>query len=118
MNRTQLAEALSQQTGLSLTQAHNVAKMGFDMMADALASGERVEIRGFGSFSIRHYGAYEGRNPKTGEVIKVKPKKMPYFKCGKELKDRVDIYKERPKEEIGKIVIDPVCPVKLPHDDE
>ena len=101
MNRMQLAEALSLQTGLSLTQADQLVRLVFDSMVKALAGGDRIELRGLGSFSIRHYGAYEGRNPKTGEVGKVKPKKLPHFKCGKELKDRVDIYKERPKEEIG-----------------
>jgi integration host factor subunit beta len=93
MNRTALAEALSDKTGLPVAKADQLAKVVFDMMADALAGGDRVEIRGLGSFSVRHYGAYESRNPKTGEVISVKPKKLPYFKCGKELKERVDIYK-------------------------
>ena len=101
MNRTQLAEALSLQTGLSLTQADQLVRLVFDSMVKALAGGDRIELRGFGSFSIRQYNGHEGRNPRTGEIVEVKPKKLPYFKCGKELKDRVDIYKERPKEEIG-----------------
>jgi len=92
MNRTQLAEALSLETGLSLTQADQVVRLVFDSMANTLASGGRIELRGFGSFSIKHYGGYEGRNPRTGEIIRVKPKKLPYFKVGKELKERVDIY--------------------------
>jgi integration host factor subunit beta len=93
MNRTELVEALSQETGLAGSKADQVVRMVFDAMADALVSGERIEIRGLGSFSIKHYDAYDGRNPKTGEIIKVEPKKLPFFKCGKELKDRVDIYK-------------------------
>jgi integration host factor subunit beta len=59
-------------------------------MTKAMVRGDRVEIRGFGSFKIKSYGAYEGRNPKTGEIIKVKPKKLPFFKVGKELKERVE----------------------------
>ena len=101
MNRKQLVEALSQQTGLAFGKADEVVRLFFDAMVRALASGDRIELRGFGSFSIRQYNGHEGRNPRTGEIVEVKPKKLPYFKCGKELKDRVDIYKERPKEEIG-----------------
>jgi integration host factor subunit beta len=62
-------------------------------MANALAKGDRVEIRGFGSFKVKHYDGYAGKNPKTGEPIKVKAKKMPFFKCGNELKERVNSYK-------------------------
>ena len=62
----------------------------FNEMADALAKGERVEIRGFCSFFVKEYGAYTGRNPKTGEKVKIAPKKLPFFKPGKELKERVD----------------------------
>jgi integration host factor subunit beta len=59
-------------------------------MADSLAKGDRVEIRGFGSFKVKSYNSYQGRNPKTGEIIKVREKKLPYFKVGKEMKERVD----------------------------
>ncbi len=59
-------------------------------MTDALAAGDRVEIRGLCSFSVKEYKAYTGRNPKTGKTTKVKPKKLPSFKCGKELKERVN----------------------------
>ena len=59
-------------------------------MANALAKGDRVEIRGLCSFYVKKYKTYAGRNPKTGEKVKIKPKKLPFFKCGKELKDRVD----------------------------
>ena len=59
-------------------------------MAESLASGDRVEIRGLCSFYVKDYKAYTGRNPKTGKNVKVAPKKLPFFKCGKELKDRVD----------------------------
>jgi integration host factor subunit beta len=92
MNRTELVEALSKETGLAVSKAEQVVRMAFNFMTRALISGERIEIRGLGSFSVKHYDGYMGRNPKTGEVIRVKPKKQPYFKCGKELKERVDIY--------------------------
>ena len=63
----------------------------FDSMEQALAQGDRVEIRGFGSFQVKDYDGYEGLNSKTGEIVMVKPKKLPTFKVGKELKERVDI---------------------------
>ena len=83
MNRADLVEALSQQTGLSVAQADEVMRIIFGLMAESLVSGERVEIRGFGSFSIKEYDGYEGRNPRTGEIVEVKPKRLPHFKCGK-----------------------------------
>ena len=90
MIKSNLILALSKDTGLPVNRAEETVKTIFNSMADALANGERVEIRGFGSFKIKHYDGYTGRNPKTGESIDVKPKKMPFFKCGKELKERVD----------------------------
>ena len=62
----------------------------FDSMEDSLKRGERIEIRGFGSFEIRNYRSYEGRNPRTGVAVSVKPKRLPFFKVGKELKERVN----------------------------
>lgn len=62
----------------------------FDTMVGALTRGEGIEIRGFGSFTVRQYGAYEGRNPKTGDVVSVPPKRLPYFKVGKALRERVN----------------------------
>jgi integration host factor subunit beta len=62
----------------------------FREMSDALAKGERVEIRGFGSFKIKHYDGYTGRNPKTLKPVEVRPKKLPFFKCGLELKRRIN----------------------------
>jgi integration host factor subunit beta len=61
-----------------------------DTIGQALAQGDRVEIRGFGSFQVKDYEGYDGWNPKTGELVKVQPKKLPIFKVGKELKERVD----------------------------
>jgi integration host factor subunit beta len=59
-------------------------------MSEALFKGKRVELRGLCSFYVKKYDSYTGRNPKTGEYVKVTPKKLPFFKCGKELKERVD----------------------------
>ena len=90
MNKSDLINALCSQNVLTRKTAESVVNICFNGMSAALASGDRVEIRGLGAFSVKKYEAYNGRNPKTGEVIKVKPKKLPFFKCGKELKERVD----------------------------
>ncbi len=66
----------------------------FISMANALAKGDRVEIRGFGTFRVKHYDGYTGHNPGTGEPIKIKAKKLPVFKCGKELKERADTHRK------------------------
>jgi len=92
MNKSQLIEALAKEEDLALKKAEEIVNAVFGDMEKALVEGERVEIRGLGSFKVKDYGGYEGRNPKTGEVIKVKPKKLPFFKVGKELKERVDVY--------------------------
>jgi integration host factor subunit beta len=91
MNKSQLIEALAKAENLTLKKAEEVVTTVFGDMEDALIRGERVEIRGFGSFKIKHYEGYEGRNPKTGEIIHVTEKKLPFFKVGKELKERVDV---------------------------
>jgi integration host factor subunit beta len=91
MNKSQLIEALAKAESLPLKKAEEIVNTVFGDMEKALAAGERVEIRGFGSFKIKHYDGYQGRNPKTGEVINVSAKRLPFFKVGKELKDRVDI---------------------------
>ncbi len=77
-------------TDLSKSEADSAVNIFFEEMAKKLAKGGRVEIRGLCSFSVKEYSAYTGRNPKTGEKVKVKPKKLPFFKPGKELKERVD----------------------------
>ena len=86
MNKSQLIEALAKAEDLTLKKAEEVVTTVFGDMEDALIRGERVEIRGFGSFKIKHYEGYEGRNPKTGEIIHVAEKKLPFFKVGKEIK--------------------------------
>ncbi|MBW2020974.1 MAG: integration host factor subunit beta [Deltaproteobacteria bacterium] len=90
MNKAGLIESLRQETGISRTRAEAVVELFFDEMSNALASGDRVEIRGFCSIYVKDYKSYVGRNPKTGKTIHVPSKKLPFFKCGKELKDRVD----------------------------
>ena len=91
MNKSQLIEALAKSENLALKKAEEIVNTVFGDMEKALTDGQRVEIRGFGSFKIKKYEGYRGRNPKTGEIIEVSPKKLPFFKVGKELKERVDI---------------------------
>ena len=90
MNKSQLIERIAKEEGITIKNAANVVNVVFDSMSDSLAKGDRVEIRGFGSFKVKSYNSYQGRNPKTGEIIKVREKKLPYFKVGKEMKERVD----------------------------
>jgi integration host factor subunit beta len=91
MNKSDLIEALSKGEDFPKRKAEEVVNLVFSEMTHALVAGDRVEIRGFGSFKVKHYEGYTGRNPKTGEITMVKPKKLPFFKCGKELEERVDI---------------------------
>lgn len=90
MNKLELISALKDQAEISKTEAARIVQIFFDSMADAMAQGSRVEIRGLCSFYVKNYKSYVGRNPKTGEIVTIKPKKLPFFKSGKELKDRVD----------------------------
>jgi len=90
MNKLELVEALREKAAVTKTEAEMVVNMVFNEMLKAMSNGDRVEIRGFCSFCVKQYKGYTGRNPKTGEKVEIKPKKLPFFKCGKELKDRVD----------------------------
>lgn len=90
MNKADLVNALKNQNGFTRQQAEKIVDIFFNTMSEALAKGERVEIRGFGSIFVKDYKSYTGRNPKTGEPVVVKPKRLPFFRCGKELKERVD----------------------------
>jgi integration host factor subunit beta len=90
MNKLELISALKTRTDISKSEAAIVVEVFFDNMADTLASGDRVEIRGLCSFYVKEYKSYTGRNPKTGEKVVIKPKKLPFFKSGKELKERVN----------------------------
>jgi len=90
VNKSELIEQLSAKTGVSLHQSEEIVTLVITKMRDTMAAGGRIEIRGFGSFVVKQYEAYQGRNPKTGETISVPPKKLPFFKVGKELKERID----------------------------
>ena len=90
MNKLELISALKTRTDISKSEAAKVVEVFFDNMADTLADGDRVEIRGLCSFYVKEYKSYTGRNPKTGEKVVIKPKKLPFFKSGKELKERVN----------------------------
>ena len=90
MNKSDLIDALAGKENLTANQATDTINLIFNGFTDALKKGGRIEIRGFGSFSVRGYKAYAGRNPKTGKIVDVQPKKLPFFKVGKELKLRVD----------------------------
>ncbi len=90
MTKSQLIEALAKAEGITLKAAEIAVNVTFESMEKALMQGDRVEIRGFGSFKVKKYDGYKGRNPKTGELIEVRPKRLPFFKVGKELKERVD----------------------------
>lgn len=90
MNKLELISALKKEANISKAEAAKVIQLFFDYMCDALARGERVEIRGLCSFYVKEYKSYTGRNPKTGEKVLIKPKKLPFFKTGKELRERVD----------------------------
>lgn len=91
MNKMELVKALQLEADISKSEAAQVVDMFFDTMAESLAAEERVEIRGLCSFYVKKYKSYTGRNPKTGEKVPIPPKKLPFFKCGRELKERVDI---------------------------
>ncbi len=90
MNKLELIQELRQETNITKAEAEAFIELFFAEMSAALSKGDRVEIRGFCSFYVKKYKSYTGRNPKTGEKAKVKPKKLPFFKCGQELKERVN----------------------------
>ena len=90
MNKLELISALKNEADVSKAEAAKVVQIFFDSMADTMAQGGRVEIRGLCSFFVKEYKSYTGRNPKTGEKVIIKPKRLPFFKSGKELKKRVD----------------------------
>jgi integration host factor subunit beta len=90
MNIRDLVTELAMEAELTKGEARKVIDLFFDEMSNALVNGDRVEIRGLCSFYVKQYKAHIGRNPKSGEKVKVNPKNLPFFKCGKELKERVD----------------------------
>jgi integration host factor subunit beta len=93
MNKADMITALAQKENLTTKDAAEIINTILISITGTLKNGENVEIRGFGSFSIREYNSYTGRNPKTGEKITVKPKKMPFFKPGKDLRNAVNSLK-------------------------
>ena len=92
MTKADLVNVIAEKAKLQHRQAEIVVNMVFDLMSEALNKDDRIEIRGFGSFVNRSYGSYLGRNPKTGDVVQVAPKRVPFFKVGKELKELVDVH--------------------------
>lgn len=90
MTKADLIDAVAERLKLPRGRAELLVSHVFDSMVDALRRGEGIEIRGFGSFSIREYREYEGRNPRTGETVHVRPKRLAFFKVGKELRERVN----------------------------
>lgn len=89
MNKSDLIGIIAAKKDLSFKKAEEIINTIFGSLTQAMHAGERIEIRGFGSFVVKDYKSYTGRNPKTGEPIMVKPKRLPFFKVGKEIKDRV-----------------------------
>ncbi len=90
MIKRQLIDALRAESKISKSEAAQIVDIFFNEMSEALSKGDRVEIRGLCTFSVKKYKSYTGMNPKTREKVKVDRKKLPFFKCGKELKERVD----------------------------
>ena len=90
MTKSELNEALAIELKCSIGTASDIVSTILDAMTETLVNGDNVEIRGFGSITVRNYNAYTGRNPKTGKETTVKAKKLPFFKVGKELKAAVD----------------------------
>ena len=90
MTKSELIDAVAQRTRVTKSRAEQVVNCVFDAMTTSLAEGDGIEIRGFGSFTIRHYPAYNGRNPRTGNPVQVPEKRLPFFKVGKELRELVN----------------------------
>lgn len=99
VTKSELIEEVAQQMGISKGRAEMAVNAIFESMVDALAGGEGIEIRGFGSFAVRQYKAYEGRNPRTGSVVHVPPKRLPFFKVGKDLRNRINSGSSCPSDE-------------------
>jgi integration host factor subunit beta len=90
MNKLEVIQTLCEQNGLSKAEATRIVSIFIGQMSAALERGDRVEIRGLCSFYVKNYEGYTGRNPKTGERVEVASKKMPFFKCGKGLRERMN----------------------------
>jgi len=90
VNKLELIKNLKEECQISKNEAALVVDLFFGKISDTLSEGDRVEIRGLCSFFVKEYPSYQGRNPLTGETVHVPPKRLPFFKVGKELKKRVD----------------------------
>lgn len=90
VTKSELIDAIADKLHLAKAKAEQIVDTVFNAMVNALKEGQGIEIRGFGSFTIRDYKAYDGRNPRTGEIVKVAQKRLPFFKVGKELRERVN----------------------------
>ena len=101
MTKTDLIRVLAAQKHATLRNAEEVVNLFFDAMAEAMVEGDKVEIRGFGSFSVREYGSYTGRNPRSGEKLEVKPKRLPFFKASREFLGRLNGSPEREDQKKG-----------------
>ena len=97
MNKSELTEVLSEELKLSLATSSSIINTILDAMTETLVTGDNIEIRGFGSFTVRHYDSYTGRNPTTRVETKVKAKNLPFFKVGKELREAVNAGKNKAK---------------------
>ncbi len=89
-NKSAIIEKVMEKNQITRKQAKQITEVFFEGIKGALINGEHIEIRGFGSFTLRHYKAYQGRNPKTGESVQVQPKKQPFFKASKDMRTRVN----------------------------
>ena len=98
MTKADLIAVIAEKLKFPWARAEVLVDEVFEAMVEALKRGEGIEIRGFGSFTIRQYKAYEGRNPRTGETVQVKPKRLAFFKVGKELRERVNEGRSGPSE--------------------
>jgi len=90
MTKADLILQLAEENNLSTREATSIINTILKTITDALVQGESIELRGFCSFTIRSYDAYEGKNPRTGKTVMVKPKRLPFFKVGKDLRERVN----------------------------
>ncbi len=90
MNKSELIKIVAEENHISTEEAVTVVNTFFDTVREELLQGNRVEIRGFGSFKIKEYKGYQGRNPRSGETVSVKPKKLPFFRPGKDLRDFIN----------------------------
>jgi integration host factor subunit beta len=114
MTKSELIERVAQITSVRKGQIETVVNLTFEALTQALDREERIEVRGLGSFEIRHYGAYKGRNPRTGQSVAVKPKRLPFFKPGKELKDLINSSVKRTQDVPAFLPAEPSRPTPMP----